>query len=431
MSMKLFNNDGNIILRHVSDSNLIDHVPPAVYRLRENPRKGEIYLVKDREKFSTPAKFYGMHNRNKAAILAAYKKCDGATGVLLRGIKGAGKSVLAEDLGNSLLQLDIPVIMVDEEVSRAALDCATHMAGPCMVYFDEFGKTFGAEARRDLLTYFSDSSFKQVLFVVTSNSKKELDKYMLDRPGRFLFRIDYKSLDPVAIAEMIDDHGLTPEMSVMMNAYVSQREVTFDMLRFLAPIAAECGDPYEFNERISILNCPSPVYPHLTFRKALFQGQEFHGYIKAKVVGDRHYTFELIAEGQVEAVAKGEFNWKGLGRVQVMHETTLSRDVQFFVDDVVLIGIESYVSNPQTTISAEFFSKEFQEKQVENRSNLHRSGMEVLIERHMPEFFRSSPAAPSLTADQQKLLDMAKYIVDNHGDKAPVEEAAATVEPAN
>lgn len=369
-----------------------------------------------------------MHNRNKDAILKAWKDTEGATGVLLRGIKGAGKSVLAEDLGNSLLKLDIPVIMVDESVTRAALDCATKMTGPCMVYFDEFGKTFSAADRRDLLTYFSDSSFKKVLFVVTSNSKKELDKYMLDRPGRFLFRIDYKSLDPVAISEMIDDYGLTPEMAVMLNAYVSQRQVTFDMLRFLAPIAAECSDPYEFNQRISILNCPAPVYPHLSFRKALYQGQEFFGFVKAKVIGDRHYSFELIAEGQPDVIASGEFDWKGRGRAQVMHESVLGRDVQFFLDDVVLIGHENYTSSQQTSISEEFFSPEFLEKrQEEGRGISRRTGMEELISLNMPSFFGGHREARALTEDQQKLLDMAKYIVDNHGEKAPVPAEAETV----
>ena len=113
MSVKLFDEDGTIVIRHVSDSNITDHVQPAVYRIREVLMSSDIRLVPDRPKFDVPAKFYGKHNTHKQEILTAFNKAEGATGVLLRGIKGAGKSVLAEDLCNSLLAKYIPVIFVD------------------------------------------------------------------------------------------------------------------------------------------------------------------------------------------------------------------------------------------------------------------------------------------------------------------------------
>lgn len=434
MTIKLFNEESNIVIRSVPDSNVIDHVPPAVYRLRENPMSGEIILVKDRAKFDLPGKCYGRHNVYKQAILDAWlKNKEASTGVLLRGIKGAGKSLLAEDLSNQAIARDMPVIMVDKEVTRTALTVATKMAGPCVMYFDEFGKTFGTGSRRDLLTYFSDSSFKQVLFIVTSNSKKELDKYMLDRPGRFLFRIDYKKLDPIVISEMIDDHGLTPEMTTMLNAYVQQREVTFDMLRWLVPIAAETADPHLFNSRISIYNCPGPVYPHMRAQKILFQGQPFYGRAKITVVSDGRYKLELNQEGVKDTVYEGTFDMETSNKV--IRDDTFSRDMEFFLDgEVVVIGSQSWRNEPQTEWNEQFYDPaEIEKRKAESSdpSELRRGmllggmsgmGMHEFLHREMLVGRKAE-----LSEEQKSLLALAQHIVDRDKADKPAEEAA---EPA-
>ena len=424
MSMKMFNADAGIIIRNVPDSNIIDHIPPAVYKLRENPMEGEIYLIKDRPKFNTPEKCYGTHNTNKAAILAAWKKNAGSTGVLLRGIKGAGKSVLAEDLGNSMLQLDIPVIMVDSEISRQALTLVTKMAGPCMVYFDEFGKVFSEKSRRDLLTYFSDSDFKKVLFVVTSNSKKELDKYMLDRPGRFLFRIDYKSLDPVAISEMLDDYGLNQEMITMMNAYVNSRQVTFDMLRFLAPIAAESESPMEFNHRIKILNCPAPVYQNFTIDKVLVAGEPFYGYTRQEVENGE-YTLTLTVEGKGEPVYNGKFKLGNSGRYQVLSETSVTRKLQVFVDNVVVIGTEYYDNSIDALKNRQLLDPDAQKESSEagKKGISMNMGMGGIDFDSMFRHHLTGRHQGGMSDEQKSLLEMAKFIVENH--KKPETEAQA------
>lgn len=439
MTIKLFNEESNIVIRSVPDSNVIDHVPPAVYRLRENPMSGEIILVKDRAKFDLPGKCYGKHNVYKQAILDAWlKNKEASTGVLLRGIKGAGKSLLAEDLSNQAIARDMPVIMVDKEVTRTALTVATKMAGPCVMYFDEFGKTFDSGPRRDLLTYFSDSSFKQVLFIVTSNSKKELDKYMLDRPGRFLFRIDYKKLDPIVISEMIDDHGLTPEMTTMLNAYVKQREVTFDMLRWLVPIAAETADPHLFNDRISIYNCPGPVYPHMRVQKILFQGEPFYGRAKIKVVSDGKYNIELSKEGVKDAVFTGTLDMETSHKV--VRDDLFARDFEFFLDgDVVLMADQTWQGTAQTEWTDTFLDPAVVEKRKAegtDPSELRRGmllggmsgmGMHELLHREM---LTGSHRKAELSEEQKSLLALAQHIVDRDKADKPAEAEAEPAAPA-
>lgn len=424
MSTKLFNEDGTIVIRHVSDANVTDHVPAHVYRLREHPMSSDLYLVPDRLKFDVPAKFYGRHNTHKQEILNAYNKHEGSVGVLLRGIKGAGKSALAEDLCNTALEKYLPVLFVDRPFSPAVLQRVTTQMGPCVVYFDEFGKVYGAKERRDLLTYFSDSSFKKVMFIVTSNSKKELDKYMIDRPGRFLFRIDFKALDPLAIIEMIDDHGLKGEMAQMMNAYVNNHTVTFDMLRFLMPIAVEAGNYLEFNRRIEILNCPPPVYPHLTPSKVIFQGEPFYGYVKLGVSPGMKFTIELKTETDPEPLYKGEFDMNT--RNQILTENFLGVERQFVLDgDVILLAREEWRNAPQESRSDRFYDPDAVKEKGEDRGITLSGDMGSIMRRSIfGGMDIGGMGMPSMTEDQKKLLELADFIVKNNkpAETAPVEE---------
>lgn len=417
MSIKLFNEDGTIVIRHVSDANVTDHVPPAVYRLREHPMTSDLYLVPDRPKFDLADKFYGKHNTHKQEILTAFEKHEGSVGVLLRGIKGAGKSALAEDLCNAGLAKYLPVLFVDRPFSPSVLQRATAQMGSCIVYFDEFGKVFGEKERRDLLTYFSDSSFKKVMFIVTSNSKKELDKYMIDRPGRFLFRIDFKALDPLAIIEMIDDHGLKGEMAQMMNAYVNNHTVTFDMLRFLMPIAAEAGNYLEFNRRIEILNCPPPVYPHLTPNKVIFQGEPFYGYVKLGVEPGMKFTIELKTETDPEPVFTGKFDMTS--RNQILSENFLGVERQFVLDgDVIVLAREEWKSTPQTDRSDRFHDPDLKKDTSKEHEITIGGGLDMGSMFHRSIFGErmglGRPAQPELSDDQKKLLELADFIVKNN-----------------
>jgi hypothetical protein len=427
MSTKLFNEDGTIVIRHVSDANVTDHVPPMVYRLREHPLTSDLFLVPDRATFTVAPKFYGKHNANKAEIMAAFNKQEGSVGVLLRGIKGAGKSALAEDICNEGLAKYMPVLLVDRAISPSVLARATTMMGSCIVYFDEFGKIYPAKERRDLLTYFSDSSFKKVMFIVTSNGKKELDKYMIDRPGRFLFRIDFKALDPLAIIEMMDDHGLDSEMAQMLNAYVHTNTVTFDMLRFLMPIAAEAGNYLEFNRRIEILNCPPAVFPHLTPSKIIYKGEPFYGYVKMTPSPGRKFSLELKTETDPEPIYKVDFDMDT--RNQVLEETFFGVERQFVLEgDVILLAREEWRSAVQAVVNNRFHDPELKKDKSETSSP--REHM-IDLNMGMPSMFRTMMGegrAPAMSDDQKKLLEMAEFIVNQSKEKAVAEVPAVVAE---
>lgn len=427
MSTKLFNEDGTIVIRHVSDANVTDHVPPHVYRLREHPMSSDLFLVPDRLKFDLPPKFYGKHNTHKQEILTAYNKQEGSVGVILDGIKGAGKSVLAEDLCNTALEKYLPVLFIDRPFAPSVLQRVVAQVGPCVVYFDEFGKIYSSSQRRDLLTFFSDSSFKKVLFIVTSNSKKELDKYMLDRPGRFLFRINYKRLDPLAIIEMIDDFNLDSDMGQMMNAYVHHNAVTFDMLRFLMPIAAECGNYLEFNRRIEILNCPSPVYPHLTPSKVLYKGEPFYGYVKLVPSPGRKFQLELKTETDPEPIFA--INFDMTTRNQVLEENFFGVERQFVLaDDVILLAREEWRNTVQEGRSDRFRDPALDVKREEAPREIGMSMHDIMHMGGMGSMFRTRPEllGGGMSEDQKKLLELADFIVKNN--KAPEEKPAEVTE---
>jgi len=323
MGMKLFNFEGDILVQPVQEGNVIDHIPPAVYKLRIT--KQGLLMTKDRDSFTVPEKCYGRHAFNKKRILEAYRTNPGSTGAILEGLKGSGKSLLAEDVCNNLLKQDVPVFMIDDEIPEAMLRMTIALAGPCVLYFDEFGKVYKEKKRTELLTLFSDSGFKKVMFLVTNNEQGELNEYMINRPGRFRFHISYSDLDVQAAAELLDDYGIHGEMRVLIQAYIQMNAITFDMLRFIVPIAAASASLTEFRDEVAILNCPSVPMRGYEIADVQFDGEPFVGWVELKW-DHGTFTLALTPHTATEALSPVTFAYTA---GQVLEENVANQLVRF------------------------------------------------------------------------------------------------------
>lgn len=304
MSLAFYNHESHIAVRSLDLSQKIDHIPGHVYRLHID--KEGLNLIKERPKFDVPAKTYGDHARNRDAIFGDFQRTGGTLGAMFTGMRGAGKSLLGEDLANRCIAADMPVLMVSEPVPAAILKAVIEIIGSCMVYFDEYGKVYSSEDRERMLTLFSDTSLKKVLFLVTGNEFDEMSKYMYSRPGRFRYHIHFTNLSTNVVREMGEEHSLAPAMLEYMNAYVSTRTVSFDILNVLMPLAAKCKTPDEFDRQLEVLNVPSPVRRNFIVEQVTVGGQPFYGEaIVDRMPNGEGFSFKLVAEDTLE-VTEGE-----------------------------------------------------------------------------------------------------------------------------
>lgn len=272
MPVILRDQDNHIVVTSINNTGVIDHVPAHVYNLRVN-MAGELLLVKDRKRFEVPMTKFGKHRKYHTTITTRYDRHGSALGVLLYGEKGTGKSLLSEDLANWMLGQDLPVLLIDIEIPAALLNAALSVIGPCMVYFDEFGKVYDESARSQFLTTFSDTSLKGVLFVVTGNSSDEFSNYMFNRPGRFEFAIHYTSLSAEVAKEVATHHHLNDEMSDLLIRHTVLNSSSMDIATKLASVLRQCKTIEEAEELVEILNVPRMAWYDHSVTEAFYKGE--------------------------------------------------------------------------------------------------------------------------------------------------------------
>lgn len=237
----------------------LDHLPGAVYEIviETSPLTGiSIKYNKVAATFKVPEKRFGKHNIHLERIKADYDRHNPSMGVLLQGLKGSGKSMFAEDLGNWAIGQGLPVVMVTQAIGQDLLRYILTAVGPCILYFDEFGKTYSSEDRAKLLSLFSDSTLTGVLFVITGNEKSEFTDAIYDRPGRFRYRLEFGDLKTDAAEEVGNYYHLTEDLKVGLARYVSTHSVSYDMLCTLCTMVRGLESDEAVAEHLSILNIP-------------------------------------------------------------------------------------------------------------------------------------------------------------------------------
>lgn len=256
------NYDTHLAIYPTDNSNRIDHIPAMVYRPTLTP-KGELILIKDRARFNTPTVKYGKHNLHLQEITSTYDTSCRNHGVILMGLPGSGKSLLAEELGNWFIKRDIPVLMITEEIPHQLITLAIRAMGPCMVYIDEIGKLYDVEMDQpQMLPMFSSSDFEGVSFVVTGNDRGEFNRYLLNRPQRFKYMIQYNErLDPYTVKDILEKKQVAKELHAALTLYAAEdHAVSFDVFLSVVDMTAGITSVDELHEKLNILNVPAFPY---------------------------------------------------------------------------------------------------------------------------------------------------------------------------
>jgi hypothetical protein len=186
-----------------SDVRAFEKLPNGVYLTKYNKQMDE-YFLEETAPFITPSKIYGNSNELSDRYVNTFNKGNKNMGILLTGLKGTGKSLTAK---LTCIKSNIPVILITEpfcdDTFKGFLNSLTQEV---VIFIDEFEKVYNDIDEQNALLSLLDGVFEgKKLFLFTSNATDNINKFMINRPGRIRYLSEYESLDYGIINEVIDD----------------------------------------------------------------------------------------------------------------------------------------------------------------------------------------------------------------------------------
>lgn len=228
VSKSLYQIDGKDV-RVISKMDVVlqDALPKGNYIVKQNPMSGEYYLTHVDE-FVMPSKFYGDVEAQAKRILNTFADRPGTTGVLLSGLKGAGKSLLAKVISAKASLQGMPTILVNAPLCGDAFNSFIQSIDqPAVVMFDEFEKVYkfsasdepddsdmsvpgssknGNGTQSQLLTLLDGTFPTKKLFLLTANNRWRISSNMMNRPGRIYYFLEFEGLDEAFVRDYCKDN---------------------------------------------------------------------------------------------------------------------------------------------------------------------------------------------------------------------------------
>lgn len=228
-----FKNGNNINVEPNDALEVLDHLPPGTYTVKMNPLTERLFLQTASD-FTMPNKVYGNPAARVERIKNTFNSRPRSTGVLLTGDKGSGKTLLSKALSISLIEDGVPTIVVNEPWCGQEFNSLIgNIRQPALIIFDEFEKVYDEKEQKELLTLLDGTVETKKLFVLTTNDG-EIDKHLLNRPGRIYYKFEYEGIDETFVREYLNDvlvnKSHIEEFVKISNTFSS---FTFDMLQAL------------------------------------------------------------------------------------------------------------------------------------------------------------------------------------------------------
>lgn len=234
---------GNVLT--VSDkesSTVYDHIPVGTYTVGFSPQMG-FYFEKVEDIVYT-GKVYGTTGKTVDRIINTFKERTVATGVLLSGEKGSGKTLIAKLCSGRMLEQGVPTILINKPLCGEEFNkFISSIVEPAVIIFDEFEKVYEEDKdQQELLTLLDGVFSSKKLFILTCN-KKTINSKMLNRPGRLYYSLDFYGLDADFIADYCNQNlNDTTQTQAVVQVSMLFDHFNFDMLQAL------CQEMNRYNE---------------------------------------------------------------------------------------------------------------------------------------------------------------------------------------
>ncbi len=213
------------------------------------------FYLQEVEGFVLPEKRYGDTDKLANRILDTFKDRNKATGVLLSGEKGSGKSLQAKTLSTFGLERGLPTILVNHPFHGEGFNqFIQKIEQPCIILFDEFEKTYSEkDAQEGVLTLLDGVVTNNCLFVFTVNDKYRIDTNMRNRPGRLFYAIDYEGLTIAFIKQYCEENLKDKQyLETVPRVCMIFRSFNFDMLKALVEEMNRYGESPQ--DALKVLN---------------------------------------------------------------------------------------------------------------------------------------------------------------------------------
>lgn len=179
------------------------------------------------------------------------------TGVLLSGLKGSGKSVLAKRIA---IESNLPIIIVNTQYRLRYLNSFfKNINIPTCIIFDEFEKNsyyWPTEQILDFLDGMQSTSKKLVLF--TCNRTDKVDDNLIDRTSRIRYWRTYDLKDNyVFIRELIEDKNLENVDELESFIIKNMKVVSFDNINSFLEEYKLFKDEFSIEEIFNAMNLTS------------------------------------------------------------------------------------------------------------------------------------------------------------------------------
>jgi hypothetical protein len=306
--MSYFLKSGNTFKVSTKESmDLHERLPVGNYTVGFDKMAGIFFLEKI-DDFNLTGKIYGNPTRYAERILNTFKDRTAATGVMLTGEKGSGKTMLTKKIAIEAAKEGIPTIVINQPWCGEGFNAFIQMIDqPTIVIFDEFEKTYDTDDQEKMLTLLDGVYPSKKLFLITTNDKWRIDRHMRNRPGRIFYMIDFKGVDAEFITEYCEDNLKAKEhIEKICQIATLFSEFNFDMLKALVEDMNRYNETPQ--ESLRLLNAKPEFSEESKYKVELQIGgieidgekveqTEWHGNPLTRGVNIDYKVFEVDSDG--------------------------------------------------------------------------------------------------------------------------------------
>ncbi len=174
------------------------------YMMRYDDNRDQYYLEPS-SPFTVPDKIYGDEQYLADRYLNSFNTWNSNLGVLLTGLKGTGKSLLARQV---CMKSNLPVILISSPYyGPAFLSAIEKLNQPVIIFIDEFEKMYKRDKHQQehLLSLLDGAFESKIMFLLTANDTNKINGFFMNRPGRIHYRREYSGISDDMIREIGND----------------------------------------------------------------------------------------------------------------------------------------------------------------------------------------------------------------------------------